>query len=90
MTDLLNVLNGQPPANIKGNSNMPNALKSHSNPLPEGPVVLTFWPPCLGIALATPGQQKVKKSSSATFATRAKRAVDQCLKIHERIGISNI
>jgi hypothetical protein len=61
MTDLLNVLNGQPPANIKGNSNMPNTLKSHSNPLPEGPVVLTFWPPCLGIALATPGQQKVKK-----------------------------
>jgi len=60
-------------ANKTGNSNMPNTLKNHPKILPEGPVVLTFWPL----------SRKLKKSSSATFATRAKRAVNQCLKINE-------
>ena len=48
-------------ASIKDSPHTPNTVRSNAKLLPEGPEVLTFWRPCLGIALATAGQQKVKK-----------------------------
>jgi hypothetical protein len=92
MTNPLNILAGHPPANIKDNPPqgkellMRDRLKIARDAIARRACIFNFLPLFTSRCSLAGLSRKLKKSSSAIFATRAKRAVNPCLDNNELIS----